>query len=105
MALATKNVKAIIPLLDRILVQRIKAQQKTAAGILIPEKSLESLNEGQVISVGKGALDKDGKHVPNQVKPGDRVLLPTYGGNPIKVGDEEYALFRDSEILAKIDEK
>ncbi|CAG8473393.1 12063_t:CDS:2 [Funneliformis caledonium] len=105
MALATKNVKAIIPLLDRVLVQRIKAQQKTASGILIPEKSLESLNEGEVISVGKGALDKHGKHIPNQVKPGDRVLLPSYGGNAIKVGDEEYSLFRDSEILAKIYEK
>jgi len=105
MATATKNVKAIIPLLDRILVHRIKAQQKTSSGILIPEKSLESLNEGEVVSVGKGALDKQGKHVPNQVKPGDRVLLPSYGGSTIKVGEEEYTLFRDSEILAKIEEK
>ncbi|CAG8502495.1 12327_t:CDS:2 [Acaulospora colombiana] len=103
MAVTVKNVKSIIPLLDRVLVQRIKAQQKTAAGILIPEKSLETLNEGEVISVGKGSLDKDGKHIPNQVKPGDRVLLPSYGGSTIKVDDEEYTLFRDSEILAKIE--
>ncbi|CAG8657549.1 1633_t:CDS:2 [Acaulospora morrowiae] len=105
MSLAVRNVKSIVPLLDRVLVQRIKAQQKTAAGILIPEKSLETLNEGQVISVGKGTLNKDGKHISNQVKPGDRVLLPSYGGSTIKVGDEEYILFRDSEILAKIEEK
>jgi len=105
MSIATKNIKSIIPLLDRVLVQRIKAQQKTASGILIPEKSLESLNEGEVIAIGKGALDKEGKHVPNQVKPGDRVLLPSYGGSTIKVNEEEYTLFRDSEILAKIAEK
>ncbi|CAG8484004.1 27021_t:CDS:2 [Dentiscutata erythropus] len=98
---AVKNVKAIVPLLDRVLVQRIKSQQKTAAGILIPEKSLETLNEGKVIAVGKGALDKEGKHIPNQVKPGDRVLLPSYGGSTLKVEEEEYSIFRDSEILAK----
>jgi chaperonin GroES len=104
MAAVTKNVKAIIPILDRVLVQRIKAEQKTAAGILIPEKSLESLNEGKVIAVGKGALDKHGKHIPPQVEEGDRVLLPSYGGSTVKVGEEEYTLFRDSEILAKIRE-
>ncbi|KAG9307405.1 hypothetical protein G9A89_017234 [Geosiphon pyriformis] len=104
MSIATRNIKAIIPLLDRVLVQRIKAEQKTAAGILIPEKSLESLNEGKVIAVGKGALDKNGKHITPQVKEGDRVLLPTYGGNTVKVGEEDYTLFRDSEILATINE-
>ncbi|CAG8598476.1 5664_t:CDS:2, partial [Paraglomus brasilianum] len=103
-AAATKNIKSIIPLLDRVLIQRLKAEQKTAAGILIPEKSLETYNEGQVIAVGKGALDKHGKHIPPQVKEGDRVLIPTYGGNAIKVGDEEYHIFRDHEILAKINE-
>ncbi|CAG8841982.1 1553_t:CDS:2 [Gigaspora margarita] len=101
---AVKNVKSIVPLLDRVLVQRIKPQQKTAAGILIPEKSLETLNEGKVIAVGKGALNKDGKHIPNQVKPGDRVLLPSYGGSTIKLEEEEYSIFRDAEILAKVDE-
>ncbi|CAJ0882018.1 6102_t:CDS:2 [Entrophospora sp. SA101] len=80
-------------------------KRKQTAGILIPEKALEALNEGQVIATGKGALDKDGKHIPNQVKPGDRVLLPSYGGSTIKVGDNEYTLFRDSELLAKINEK
>ncbi|KAK9728999.1 mitochondrial heat shock protein Hsp10 [Basidiobolus ranarum] len=96
--------KQIIPLLDRILVQRIKPEQKTASGILIPEKAQEALNEGRVISTGKGALDKDGKHIPVSVKEGDKVLLPPYGGSAVKIDKEEFLLFRDSEILAKIEE-
>ncbi|RUS28516.1 chaperonin 10-like protein, partial [Jimgerdemannia flammicorona] len=104
MSIASK-VKSIVPLLDRVLVQRIKAQEKTAAGIFIPEKSQESLNEGYVVAVGKGALDKEGKHIATQVAVGDKVLLPQYGGSNVKVNDEEYILFRDSEILAKVEEK
>ncbi|ORX99771.1 chaperonin GroS [Basidiobolus meristosporus CBS 931.73] len=96
--------KQIVPLLDRILVQRIKPEQRTASGILIPEKAQEALNEGRVVATGKGALDKDGKLIPMSVKEGDKVLLPPYGGNPVKVDKEEYLLFRDSEILAKIEE-
>jgi len=57
-----------------------------------------------VIAVGPGAPDKDGKVVPTTVQAGDKVLLPGWGGNSIKVGEEEYFLFKDSEILAKIKE-
>ncbi|KAK9700722.1 mitochondrial heat shock protein Hsp10 [Basidiobolus ranarum] len=96
--------KQIIPLLDRILVQRVKAEHKTASGILIPEKAQETLNEGRVIAIGKGALDRDGKHIPVSVKEGDKVLLPPYGGSVVKVDKEEFLLLRDSEILAKIEE-
>ncbi|KAI8971618.1 chaperonin GroS [Mycotypha africana] len=101
---SANKLKNIVPLLDRVLVQRIKPQQKTASGIFIPEKAQEALNEGTVIAVGKGALNKEGNHIPLQVQAGDKVILPPYGGNPIKVGQEEYLLFRDSEILAKLTE-
>lgn len=57
-----------------------------------------------MIAVGPGAPDKDGKLIPTNVQAGDRVLLPGWGGNPIKVGEEEYLLLKDSEILAKIQE-
>ncbi|CAO0795186.1 unnamed protein product [Mucor circinelloides] len=99
---AANKLKNIVPLLDRVLVQRIKPQQKTAAGIFIPEKAQEALNEGVIVAVGKGALNKEGKHIPLQVNAGDKVLLPPYGGSPVKVAGEEYLLFRDSEILAKV---
>lgn len=100
--------------------------QKTASGIFLPTSATNNpLPEATVIAVGPGAPNKDGQVVPTQVKPGDRVLLPGWGGNSIKVGEEvciptnlfcifplltsttclqEYFLFRDNEILAKIQE-
>jgi len=100
-----KSIKALVPLLDRVLVQRFKPDTKTAAGIFLPQSSTANpLPEATVIGVGPGAPDKDGKIVPTTVKAGDKVLLPGWGGNSIKLGEEEYFLFRDSEILAKIQE-
>ncbi|KAF8887853.1 hsp10-like protein [Gymnopilus junonius] len=100
-----KSIKALVPLLDRVLVQRFKPETKTAAGIFLPQSATSNpLPEATVIAVGPGAPNKDGVIVPTQVKAGDRVLLPGWGGNSIKVGDEEYFLFKDAEILAKIKE-
>ncbi|KAM6499359.1 hsp10-like protein [Amanita muscaria] len=100
-----KSIKSLIPLLDRVLVQRFKPETKTASGIFLPSSSTNNpLPEATVIAVGPGAPNKEGKVVPTQVKAGDRVLLPGWGGNTIKVGEEEYYLFRDNEILAKIQE-
>ncbi|KAG2215472.1 hypothetical protein INT45_003166 [Circinella minor] len=101
---AAGKLKNIVPLLDRVLVQRIKPQEKTAAGIFIPEKAQETSNTGLVVAVGKGLLDRDGKHIPNQVATGDKVILPSFGGSTVKVEGEDYFLYRDSEILAKVQE-
>lgn len=73
---AIKSVKAIAPLLDRILVQRIKAEAKTAGGIFLPESSVKELNEAKVLAVGPGAVDKDGKRITPGIQPGDKVLIP-----------------------------
>ncbi|CAO3599933.1 unnamed protein product [Absidia cylindrospora] len=100
---AASKIKNIVPLLDRVLIQRVKAQEKTASGIFIPEKAQEALNEGVVVAVGKGALNKDGNHIPLQLANGDRVILPPFGGSTVKVSGEDYLLFRDSEILAKVE--
>ncbi|EOA82277.1 mitochondrial heat shock protein Hsp10 [Exserohilum turcicum] len=99
-----KSIRSIAPLLDRILVQRIKPEAKTATGIFLPETAVKDLNEAKVIAVGPGAIDKDGKRIAPSVQPGDKVLIPQFGGSPIKVGDEELSLFRDAELLAKINE-
>ncbi|KAH9838750.1 hsp10-like protein, partial [Rhodofomes roseus] len=100
-----KSIKAVVPLLDRVLVQRFKPETKTATGIFLPASATSNpLPEATVIAVGPGATNKEGKIIPTAVKAGDRVLLPGWGGNSIKVGEEEFFLFRDSEILAKIQE-
>jgi co-chaperonin GroES (HSP10) len=65
-----------MPLLDRVLVQRAKAEAKTATGIFLPETSVKELNEAKVLAVGPGGLDKNGKRVEVSVKPGDKVLVP-----------------------------
>ncbi|KAL2111559.1 hypothetical protein VUR80DRAFT_9842 [Thermomyces stellatus] len=104
MATTVRSIRGLVPLLDRVLVQRVKAEAKTASGIFLPESSVEKLNEAKVLAVGPGSLDKQGNRLPMSVAKGDRVLIPQFGGSPIKVGDEEYHLFRDSEILAKINE-
>ncbi|KAG0302456.1 10 kDa heat shock protein [Dissophora globulifera] len=94
--------KTIVPMMDRVLVQRIKAVEKTASGIYIPEKAQETLNEGYVIAVGKGLITSEGKVIASELKQGDKVLLPPYGGSTVKVDNQEFLLFRDSEILAKV---
>ncbi|KAJ9195161.1 hypothetical protein DTO166G4_3642 [Paecilomyces variotii] len=102
--MALRNIKNLAPLLDRVLVQRIKPEAKTASGIILPESSVKEINEASVLAVGPGAVDRNGNKIPVSVAPGDKVLIPQFGGSPVKVGDEEYHLFRDSEILAKIRE-
>ncbi|KAL1971377.1 hypothetical protein VTN77DRAFT_330 [Rasamsonia byssochlamydoides] len=102
--MALRNIKNLAPLLDRVLVQRIKPETKTSSGIYLPESSVKDINQAKVLAVGPGALDKNGNKIPMSVQPGDKVLIPQFGGSPVKVGEEEYALFRDSEILAKINE-
>ncbi|KAF9967161.1 10 kDa heat shock protein [Mortierella alpina] len=98
----TKFSKTIVPMMDRVLVQRIKPQQKTASGLYIPEKAQEALNEGYVVAVGKGLTTQEGKIIAPELAEGDKVLLPPYGGSAVKVDNEELLLFRESEILAKI---
>ncbi|KAI4300905.1 hypothetical protein L6164_034232 [Bauhinia variegata] len=93
--------KRLVPLLNRVLVEKIVPPSKTNAGILLPEKSTK-LNSGRVTAVGPGIRDKEGKIIPVAVKEGDTVLLPEYGGTEVKLGDKEYHLFRDDDILGTL---
>ncbi|KAJ5488470.1 10 kDa heat shock protein [Penicillium diatomitis] len=97
-----RNIKSLAPLLDRVLVQRIKPEAKTASGIFLPESSVKEQNEAKVLAVGPGLLTKDGQRIPMGVNAGDKVLIPQFGGSPIKVGEEEYHLFRDSEYVSPL---
>lgn len=73
---ALKSIKSLAPLLDRILVQRVKAEAKTKGGLFLPESSVKELNEATVLAVGPGGLDKDGKRIAPSVVAGDKVLIP-----------------------------
>ncbi|MDR3556036.1 MAG: co-chaperone GroES [Syntrophobacteraceae bacterium] len=91
------------PLHDRIIIQRLEEQDKTAGGIIIPDTAKEKPQQGTVIAVGTGIVLKDGKTVPLQLKPGDRVLFSKYGGTEVKFGNEDYLIMREDDILGVIE--
>ncbi|KJE90795.1 hypothetical protein CAOG_02040 [Capsaspora owczarzaki ATCC 30864] len=97
--MAANVARRLKPLFDRVLVERLVAPQKTKSGILLPESAVPALNEGVVIAVGPGARDQAGNLIPPSVKIGEKVLLPEFGGNKIKLDDKEFTLYRDVEIL------
>jgi chaperonin GroES len=88
------------PLGDRLVAQRDESQQKTTGGIYLPDTARDKPTRGIVISVGEGRLMKDGVRVPLQVQPGDRILFTSYGPEEFKIGDEEYLLLSESDVLA-----
>lgn len=93
----------IKPLGDRVLVQPAEADEQVKGGIVIPDSAKEKPQEGKVIAVGTGKLDDDGKTIPFDVKKGDRVLMPKYGGTEVKIDDEEYQIIRQDDILGVIE--
>lgn len=90
--------KTIRPLGDRVLVEPIDVKDVTKGGIIIPDSAKEKPMEGKVIAVGK-KRDDDGKEIPFDVKAGDTVLLPKYGGAELKIDDVTYQLVRESDLL------
>ena len=94
----------IKPLADHILIEPIKEEEKTKAGILLPETvEKEKPEQGKVIAVGPGRKISSGKIIPLSVKPGDKVLFTKYGPTEIKVDDKEYLIAKEEDILAIID--
>jgi chaperonin GroES len=91
----------VTPLHDRILVTRIKAKEMAKSGIIIPDTAKEKPQEGEVVAVGLGKLEK-GHRVPVDVEVGDRILFGKYTGSEINVDDREYLILREEEILAKL---
>ena len=92
----------IKPLGERVLVELVKEEEVSKGGIIIPDSAKEKPQEGKVIAVGTGKLDENGKVVPFNVKKGDLVLMPKYGGTEVKVDGKEYQIVREDDILAII---
>ena len=91
------------PLQDRILVKRVKEEEKTKGGIIIPDTAKEKPAEGKVIAAGNGKLDENGKRIALEVKKGDRILFGKYSGNEVKIENEEYLIMREDDVLGIIE--
>ena len=91
----------VTPLHDRVLIKRIEEKESIKGGIIIPDTAKEKPQEGEVMAVGAGKIEK-GVRIPLDVKAGDRVLFGKYSGTEIKIEDEEYLILREEEILAKL---
>jgi len=93
----------IKPLGDRVLVEPLEVGEQAKGGIIIPDTAKEKPQEGKVKAVGTGKIDEDGKKVAFNVKKGDKVLLPKFGGTEVKLDDKTYQIVREDDILAVIE--
>ncbi len=89
----------IKPLGDRVLVEPQKEEDVQKGGIIIPDTAKEKPQQGKVVALGTGKLDDDGKKVAFNVKVGDQILMPKYGGTEVKLNDKEYQIVREDDIL------
>ena len=93
---------SVKPLHDRVIVKAAAAEEKTAGGIIIPDTAKEKPQRGEIIATGKGRVTEDGKVLPLEVKVGDKVLYSKYAGTDIKLGNDEYVLLSEKDILASV---
>jgi chaperonin GroES len=93
------------PLHDRVVLRRVESEDKTAGGIIIPDTAKEKPQEGEIIAVGPGARDDDGKLHPLDVKAGDRVLFGKWSGTEVKLDGEELIIMKESDIMGVIESK
>lgn len=93
----------IKPLGDRVLVEPQEDKEQKKGGIIIPDSAKEKPMQGKVIAVGPGKRDDNGKLIPMNVKKGDTILLPKYGGTEVKIDDKEYQIVREDDILGIIE--
>ena len=93
----------IRPLHDRVIVKRIEEERKSAGGIVIPDTAAEKPDQGEIVAVGKGKKDDNGKLIPIDLKVGDRVLFGKYSGQTVKVEGEELLVMREEDIMGVIE--
>jgi len=93
----------VVPLNDKILVQRLEAESMTAGGIVLPDSAKEKPRQGTILKVGEGKRLENGSRAPFQVKVNDRVLFSSYAGSEIKIGSEEYLIMTEDDVLAVVE--
>ena len=92
----------IVPLNDKIVVERLEADDKTAGGIILPDTAKEKPKQGKVLAVGEGKSLESGKRAAFQVKVGDRVLFTSYAGSEVNVDGKEYLVMTEDDVLAVV---
>jgi chaperonin GroES len=90
---------AFRPLADRVLIRRVEEDAKTKGGIIIPDTAKEKPQEGEVVAVGAGAWGEDGKRLPMDVKPGDRILFGKWSGSEVRLDGEDLLIMKEADIL------
>ena len=90
------------PLHDRVLIESLESEEKTAGGIIIPDTAKEKPQEGKVIAVGPGSKTEEGKIIPMDVKVGDRVLFGKWSGTEVKIDGKEYSIMKESDIMGVV---
>jgi chaperonin GroES len=93
----------VVPLNDKIVVQRLEAEEKTAGGIVLPDTAKEKPKQGKILSVGDGKMLDNGQRAAFQVKEGDRVLFTSYAGNEVNIDGKELLIMTEDDILAVVD--
>lgn len=93
----------IVPLNDKIVVERLEADDKSVGGIILPDSAKEKPKQGKVLAVGDGKALDDGKRAPFQVKVGDRVLFTSYAGSEVTIDGKEYLIVTEDDLLAVVD--
>jgi chaperonin GroES len=94
---------AFRPLGDRVLIRRVEEEAKTKGGIIIPDNAKEKPQEGEVVAVGPGDRDEDGKRIPMDLKPGDRILFGKWSGSEVKIDREDLLIMKQSDVLGILD--
>jgi chaperonin GroES len=92
------------PLHDRVVVERVTAEEKTAGGIIIPDSAQEKPQQGKIVAVGPGGRDENGKLIPMDVKAGDHVLFGKWSGTEVKIDGHEYLIMKESDIMGVLDQ-
>ena len=98
----TTKRKTFEPLGDRVVIKAIEREEVSRGGLVIPDTAKEKPQEGEVVAVGPGRLNDEGKRLPMELKVGDRVLYAKYAGTEVKELEEEYLVLRETDILAKV---
>ena len=93
------------PLHDRVVVRRLEGEEKSKGGIIIPDTAKEKPQEGEVIAVGPGARDENGKLTPIDLKAGDRILFGKWSGTEVKIDGEELLVMKESDVMGVIEEQ